>query len=176
MKISNFLLLALISIGLTIGACKDKKDEATTDPQTLEEGLLTPPAGEVAINPTGLTTPEGSTPAATNSNEPHYKCTKAGCTGSGAAQGKCPICSSDLAHNPAFHAQPAAVPGSTPNNPVQINPSGDAEKPAMSTPVAQNSKGEYHYTCSKGHAGAASAGKCSTCGADLVHNPAFHNE
>ena len=40
---------------------------------------------------------------------------------------------------------------------------------------AQNAGGVYHYTCSQGCAGgAASAGKCGTCGNTLAHNQAYH--
>lgn len=40
---------------------------------------------------------------------------------------------------------------------------------------AQNASGEYHYNCPKGcEGGAAGAGKCASCGGDLVHNQAFH--
>jgi len=173
MKISHFLLLALISISLSIGACKDKKDETATEPQTTE-GQMTTPAGAVAADPAASST-TGNTTAP--NNEPHFKCSKPGCAGTGSAAGKCSICGSDLAHNQAYHAKPGVAPGTSPDNALQVTPSGgDQTKTVPATPVAQNSKGEYHYTCPKGHPGAAQAGNCAKCGEALSHNPAFHNE
>jgi hypothetical protein len=42
MKISHLLWLVLISISLTIGACKDKKDEATSTPESTEGQMTSP--------------------------------------------------------------------------------------------------------------------------------------
>ena len=166
MKISHFLFLALISTCLSVVACKDKKDETTTEGDT-----VTLPEGTVATDP-AIT----GTPVTVGGTEPHYKCTKEGCTGKGDAAGKCPVCSTDLVHNQAFHAQAAGAPGSSPNNPVQVTPSGGSAATATPTPpAAQNAKGEYHYTCAKGHPGAATAGNCAKCGEPLTHNQAYHN-
>ena len=39
-----------------------------------------------------------------------------------------------------------------------------------------NTQSGYHYTCPSGCAGgAASAGNCATCGGELAHNSAYHN-
>jgi hypothetical protein len=170
MKISHFLFLALISATVILISCNSKKDaETTQDPMT------TTTDGAVQ-DPSATTAPATATSGGT---EKHYKCTKEGCTGSGDAQGKCPICGSDLVHNAAFHAQTAGAPGTSPVNPVQIDPSstnpttGSTTTPAP--PPAKNAKGEYHYTCPNGHEGGATAGKCAKCGTDLVHNQAYHN-
>jgi hypothetical protein len=178
MKISHFLWLTVISISLTMVACKDKKDEATTEPQSTE-GQMTSPDGAVASDPAATETP--GTQVSSTGTEPHYKCPTAGCTGSGTAQGKCPVCGADLVHNPAFHAQNAGAPGSSPDKALQVSPQGTntpgatTATPPTTTAAAKNAKGEYHYKCAKGHPGAASAGNCSTCGEPLAHNPAFHN-
>jgi hypothetical protein len=166
MKLSHFFLLALVSTMMTVVACKDNKDAGTTEGGTAQDSI-TSPEGTMTTDPTMVATPSSGT-------EAHYKCTKAGCTGSGAAQGKCPICGTDLVHNQAFHAQAAGAPGSSPVNPVQVNPTGGTTA-TPTPPSAQNAKGEYHYTCAKGHAGAASAGNCGTCGEPLAHNQAYHS-
>lgn len=174
MKIYPFLILVLFSACLTIVSCKDNKAETTTEGQAVDSlgGII--PAVDPAADPAMTATPS-STGAG---SEPHYKCTKDGCTGSGAAAGKCPVCGTELVHNQAFHAQPAGAAGSSPTNPVQVTQSGGTPTTnptaTPTPPSAQNAKGEYHYKCSKGHAGAASAGNCSTCGEPLTHNQAFH--
>lgn len=169
----------LISISLTVVACKGKTDEVTSEtPAT--EGQVTVPADGMTADPAA--TP-GSQPA-TNSNEPHYKCSKAGCTGTGTDKGKCPVCGSDLVHNQAYHAtQQLATPGTNADNAIQVNPSSGTTATPTTPPgtvqgqaVAQNSKGEYHYTCPKGHPGAAQAGNCAKCGEALTHNSKFHQE
>jgi len=164
-------MLILVSTCLTIVSCKGNKDETASEGQTVDSlgGII--PAVDPAMT---------ATPAAIGAgSEAHYKCTKQGCTGSGAAQGKCPVCGTDLVHNQAFHAQAAGAAGSSPSNPVEVTQSGGTPTTASPTatptpPSAQNAKGEYHYKCSKSHAGAASAGNCGTCGEPLTHNQAFH--
>jgi hypothetical protein len=170
MKISHFLILALITTFLSAVACKDKKEETTTT----EGDAITLPEGTVAADPAAAGQPIS---IGGGGSEAHYKCTKVGCTGTGDAAGKCPVCGTDLAHNQAFHAQATGAPGSSPANPVQVNPSSSGT-PATATPTppsAKNAKGEYHYSCAKGHAGAATAGNCATCGEPLTHNQAYHN-
>ena len=165
MKLRQVLLFALISTSITFNACKDNKADAATDTPsaTASDSIVQPP---VTLS-TGAT---GST-----STESHYKCATAGCAGSGDAQGKCPICGAELVHNQGFHNQAPSAPGSSPANPVQVNP---ANNPTATTtpPSAQNAKGIYHFTCPKGHeGGAASAGNCAKCGEALTHNQAFHD-
>lgn len=48
--------------------------------------------------------------------------------------------------------------------------------PATTTSQPANNSGVEHYTCPEGHVGKGgpAAGKCSQCGAELVHNQAFH--
>ncbi|MDZ4748678.1 MAG: heavy metal-binding domain-containing protein [Saprospiraceae bacterium] len=166
MKISHFLILALISTCLSVVACKDKKAETTTEGET-----TTSPEGIVTTDPASA-----GQPISLGGNEAHYKCTKESCTGKGDAAGKCPVCGTELVHNQAFHAQATGAPGSSPANPVQVNPTGGTAATATPTPPsAQNAKGEYHYSCAKGHAGAATAGNCGTCSEPLSHNQAYHN-
>ena len=96
----------------------------------------------------------------------HYTCPN-GHAGAAAA-GNCATCGVALEHNQAYHNnQPAETPNisttpTTPNTTTAASP-------------AQNAAGEYHYTCPNGHAGAAGAGSCATCGAALAHNTAYHN-
>lgn len=123
----------------------------------------------------------------------HYICSK-GCAGSGSSTaGNCPVCGDPYTHNDAWHSPEAmAARGETPaaenpgtiqfdpNNPPPVDFKNQMNAPAapqMDTPSpAQNTKGVWHYTCSAGcEGGAGTAGKCSKCGKDLVHNAAYHN-
>lgn len=194
MKLSQLILLAIISVGVTMIACKDSAEEsksdtpetvspngnATTDPGIMDPttpGTLTSPSGTLT-SPTGAAT-TGGTPATAAGSQAHYTCQTPGCTGSGAAQGNCPVCSKPLVHNAAYHAQAnPGAPSTTPTTPIMIDPA--TGKPTTATPAtppsAKNAAGEYHYACPAGHAGGAAAGKCSTCGAELTHNSAYHNK
>ena len=174
MKLSHFLIIALFGACITLISCNSKKDDATTQEETTVS-----PEGTMTQDPSLSTSATPST-----GTEPHYKCTKEGCTGSGTAQGKCPICGTDLVHNPAFHAQAAGATGSSPENPVQVTPTTSPTTSATPTtnptatptpPAAKNAKGEFHYKCPKGHDGAATAGNCAKCGTPLEHNQAYHN-
>lgn len=185
MKLSQLILLACLSVCMTIVSCKDSAEESKTEtPASVSPnanpsdnpGMMQPTTtGNMAVQPGGAAAAGGATTGA----QPHYTCQTAGCTGSGAAQGPCPVCGADLVHNQAFHAQSAGnTPGSSPSTPVMIDPStGQPAAPGQATPPsAQNAAGEYHYTCAAGHAGAGTAGNCSTCGAALTHNAAYHNK
>ena len=163
----NTIYLSLIILGLIVfvGACKEKAAEDQSTPET-----VTAPAGDAIQN---------TQPTSVN-KEAHFKCTKAGCAGTGEAQGKCPICGSDLAHNQAFHNQ---APGSNPPNATTIDPgAGNTITPPPAAtekapPPAQNAQGVFHFACTKAgcKGGAGAAGKCPVCGSELVHNQAFHN-
>lgn len=164
MKLSHVLLFALISTFISLSACKDNKGDAANETPSANS-----PEGTVEPSATLSTGASGST-------ESHYKCATAGCTGTGDAQGKCPVCGAELVHNQAFHNQATGAPGTSPANPVQVNPTNSPA--ASATPSsAQNAKGVYHYTCPKGHeGGAGAAGNCAKCGEALTHNQAFHEE
>ncbi len=101
----------------------------------------------------------------------HYVCPD-GHEGGAASEGTCASCGKALVHNQAYHAQPAATP-----TPPAGNVMNNVTMPNPQTPEpAQNAAGVYHYTCSNGCAGGAgSAVACSSCGATLVHNQAYHN-
>lgn len=174
MKLSHFLIFAFLGATMALTSCKGKNDDATTQEQTTVS-----PEGTMTQDPTLSANPTAST-----GTEPHYKCTKAGCTGSGTAQGKCPVCGSDLVHNQAFHNQAPGAEGSSPENPVKVTPNTESPtlldpatgKPTTPTPPpAKNAKGEFHYKCPNGHDGGATAGNCAKCGTALVHNQAYHN-
>ncbi len=164
MKHSHLLLL-LVSVSLALMvSCKDSQTSST------EQAPATGTETTTNMDP-------NSSPSTTVPGEPHFKCSKPGCTGSADAQGKCPVCGSDLVHNAAYHGN--TVPqGSSPANAVPIDPkTGQPTANVQPTPPpAQNAKGEYHYTCAKGHPGAATAGNCATCGAPLTHNKAYHDQ
>lgn len=176
MKQHFLFSLIVICLGLAIASCGNKPESTTTtDPA---QTMTTDSAGNMVADPAAPAAAATETGAP---GQPHYKCTKAGCTGTGAAAGKCPVCGSDLEHNAAFHGQPPA--GATPENAVTIDPA--TGKPAITPvagsatpPPAKNEKGVYHFACSKAgcDGGGAAAGKCPKCGSDLAHNPAYHNK
>lgn len=176
MKLTHLFLITLISIGLSTIACKDSQGDTTSEETTTgttDGSIVSDP---IVMDPTIPPVTTGTTGSTGASGESHYKCNTAGCKGGGDAAGKCPVCGAELVHNQAFHAQ-ATAPGASPANAVKIDPT-TGTPPANATPApptAQNAKGEYHYKCAKGHAGAASAGNCGTCGEALVHNQAYHN-
>ncbi len=163
MKLSHFLFIVVLGIGLGTMACNSKKDDTNS-----QEGIVSPEG----MNSQG----PGGTPVSLG-GEPHYKCPTAGCAGGAESQGPCPICGATLEHNQAYHSQNMGAPeGASPENPIQINPSSSTPTPMPEPPAAQNAKGVYHYTCPKGCAGGAgAAGNCGTCGGALVHNQEFHN-
>jgi hypothetical protein len=186
MKFSHLILFACLGVCTTFISCKDSAEESKTEtPASVSpnanpdenSGIMEPTTspGTMAVQPGGA----AATGGATTGSQAHYTCQTAGCTGSGAAQGPCPVCGADLVHNQAYHSQGAgSTPGASPSTPVMIDPAtGQPATPAQTTPPsAQNAAGEYHYACPAGHAGAASAGNCSTCGAALTHNTAYHNK
>lgn len=92
------------------------------------------------------------------------------CQGSGgAAEGKCPVCGTEYVHNEAFHKGT-----SLPEPAMKIDPVTHMAVPTHTE--AQNASGAYHFICPNGDPGGSGvAGKCSKCGADLVHNQAFHS-
>lgn len=106
------------------------------------------------------TTPPPSQPQANSGASAtgvfHYTCPN-GCAGGAATAQACATCGTMLAHNQAFHAQPAAQPA--------------PQQPATAAPA-----GVFHYTCPNGcNGGAATAQACATCGTMLAHNQAYHN-
>lgn len=178
MKFSNLFIAALFGLFVAAVACNSSKEEPQT---TTEQNTVSPDVSTFSTEPSEVSTSDGSG----NSGEFHYKCPN-NCEGGGAnAQGKCPVCGTDLVHNPAFHSQAAsATPGSSPDAPIQIQPTNEggnvttAPITAQPTtpPAAQNAKGEWHYACSKAcGGGAAAAGNCPKCGSPLTHNQAYHS-
>lgn len=182
MKLSNFLFLILLGASITLLACNSKgeKPVATEEVTTSPDGFVSP-EGSVVPQPDQTRTD----PSAANT-EPHYKCPKNCEGGVGGGPGKCPVCATDLVHNAAFH-QAGAEPGAKTMDPV-LTPSGS--KPSGSTPSgatnvttaqapqpteAQNAKGDWHFTCTKGcTGGSGAAGTCAKCGAPLAHNATYH--
>ena len=180
MKISQLLSILFFGALLIISCNNKKEDPAPADSPitTIADPTLT------AHDPAAATDPAAT--SVSGGKEPHYKCPKGCKGGEGAAQGKCPVCGTDLVHNQAFHAQAAA--GSSPNVPITIDPTngtapttppttGTQTTQTIKTTPDQNAAGVWHYTCSKGCAGGAgSAGNCAKCGNPLTHNQEFHKQ
>ncbi len=115
--------------------------------------------------------------------EYHYTCPN-GHPGSGSA-GACATCGATLAHNQAFHSTGASTTtapsvNSSSNGPISPIIQQPGQQPMINVPTspktATNATGQYHYICSNGCSGGAGAsGTCASCGAQLVHNQAYHN-
>ena len=74
---------------------------------------------------------------------------------------------------PATTPAPAADPNAATNPTADPNAAAQAPPPAP----AQNTKGVWHYTCAKGcEGGAGTQTACAKCGAQLVHNQAYHEQ
>lgn len=103
----------------------------------------------------------------------HYICANK-CENSGSeVAGACPVCKTPYTHNLAYHNGdllkngPLNVPKEGLNTTTPTNPSASP---------AQNAAGIFHYTCTNGcYGGAATVGKCTSCGSDLAHNTTYHN-
>ena len=175
MKFSHLLIIALFGSFVTVVSCNDKKEDPASQTTT-----VTPDINATAQDPTLV----ASTPAAGGS-EFHFKCPK-NCEGGGASnKGNCPICGTELVHNQAFHNQAPGAEGSSPQTPIQIDPTNASPSTVSATPTpkptqaepAQNAKGIWHWTCAKGcEGGAGGAGNCAKCGGPLSHNSTYHQQ
>jgi hypothetical protein len=166
MKLSNLLIITLFGSFFLIVSCGNKKEDPATDPSTISTMEAQDPSMTASTQTAGGT-------------EFHYKCPNNCEGGGGSGQGKCPVCGTDMVHNPAFHSQQTqATPGSSPDAPIQVSPTtetGAEITQQTAQPGAQNAAGVWHYTCSKGcEGGAGAAGNCAKCGNPLTHNSAFH--
>jgi hypothetical protein len=181
MKLSHFLLAALMGTSILATSCQGKKDDTSA-----EQPVMTTDPGTVNPDPASVNPATVSATTASTTSEPHYKCPKGCAGGGGPSQGKCAVCGTDLVHNQAFHNQApgAQAPGTSPQAPIVIDPTNatapttnQAVPKNMEAAAAQNPKGEWHYKCSKGcEGGAAAAGNCAKCGNPLTHNQAFHQQ
>lgn len=170
MKLNFFkIFVPLTIVFFVISACTNTNDEKTKNTSNEDfNGIKLSDSGTVIppVNPPAITTTPGVSNSATAGVQ-HYTCPN-NCVGSGSsAQGTCPVCGSAYQHNQAYH-NTGNQTGQPPSTTIQpgINQSKTA---------AQNSKGIYHYTCSKGHpGGSGSADPCASCGDPLSHNQAYH--
>lgn len=149
----SFHLRVLSIVGLSlIFACQSKverPDPVLTNEQVTQQNAI-------------VEAPIVNSAASGNAGVQHYYCPNA-CEGSGGDNpGSCPVCGSEYVHNQAYH--------NTTTNATSTPSSTTTPEPA------QNAAGVWHYTCPSGCAGGAgSAVACSSCGATLEHNQAYHN-
>lgn len=163
---STISIVALFSI-LLFAACKNDGDAAR---DAAVQSVTPAPADATAAPP--ATPQPGQEPPQNAAGVWHYTCPK-GCEGGAGAATACAKCGTTLTHNQAYHAT-AASPTAAP-----ISVGGDNQMTPVTPPPtqepAQNAKGVWHYTCSKGcEGGAGSAIACAKCGATLAHNQAYH--
>lgn len=158
------IVIALMGIVL-LSACKNESDTARDN---AVQNVTPAPADGTTAAP--AVTPPAPTqePAQNAAGIWHYTCPK-GCEGGGGAATACAKCGTTLVHNQGYHA----------NTEPSLSVGGNNQTAPVATPPtqepAQNAKGVWHYTCSKGCAGGAgSAIACAKCGATLAHNQAYH--
>ena len=173
-----FFIMFFAVFSLAFVSCRDGGQSETSSQQAPQRTNITGNSNPGNTN--------NSTPAATNQNtgtagaEYHYICAN-NCEGSGAnAAGSCPVCGEELVHNTAFHSGDQGASSSNPqiiessdDFTSKITPLGD---PGNNAPAAASGGSGFHYTCSAGCGGGGNAqGACPSCGAELVHNAAFHS-
>ena len=187
MKCLKILVILLVSSSITFFSCSSdsSNDNAresleTTTPPPIPNANATPPP------------PKPAEPAQNAQGVWHYTCTK-GCAGGAGSAVPCATCGATLVHNTAYHSNSSSPvlnnntttsTTSNPTSPIFNNNSNTTTStpisPITSTPPkapepAQNAKGVWHYTCTKGcSGGAGSAIACASCGSTLVHNTAYH--
>ncbi len=131
--------------------------------------------GDVSSQPANPTTAAGTSY--------HYVCPNKCVGGGGDGAGNCPICSSPLVHNGAFHNNDASgINPETGQEKPKINaaqpgtPATQGTAPPGSQEPPQNDKGVWHYVCPEGHAGGGgySTETCGICSKNLVHNTEYH--
>lgn len=193
-KKTNLISFALVmcAIVFSVQSCSENKpvsEDASNTSQTTRGVGSDSASPNANVNPDANAQPLAQPqmqPAAQNQQTAgvkHYTCPN-NCPGSGGdAQGNCPVCNTAYVHNDAFHQQPGQETPSIQQTPpsMQLNPQNSStpqinpQTPPAPEASPTNARGEYHYTCSAGHAGGSgSAGKCASCGKDLVHNDNYH--
>jgi len=165
MKHIFVLFLALFIIS-SCGNEKSQKDNSATE----DVQLVTPPPAQ-SPTPQNQQPPVAvDVPAGVDGIVHHYVCADGCAGGFGDLNAPCPGCGKTMAHNKAFHSEPATI-----TNPGQNTIVNQVPPPAKDPMPAQNAAGVWHYTCATGCAGGAGAmGVCSGCGGQLAHNKAYH--
>src|SRR5690625_143391 len=151
---SGIYVILLISGLMLLGSCRDG-GVSSSGGQNASSPQSTSPAPSSADNPGINNIMAGSD---NSSAQHHYICAN-NCEGSGSdSSGTCPVCGETLLHNDAYHS------------------SGGSENITLPDAGATaNVSGEHHFMCSAGCGdGGPSAGNCPSCGAELVHNDAYH--
>lgn len=123
----------------------------------------------------------------------HYICSDLCEGGHSETPGNCPVCNNPLAHNQAWHDQPAqqqqqqpqSQDGQDPRSQFDPMRGGDApqgqqqmEAPQQVNIPAGPDGVVHHYICSDGCQGghSESPGMCPVCNKQLSHNQAWHNQ
>lgn len=164
MKLLSTLSFIAMFTMLLLSACNNNSDTAR---DSAVQNTTPAPAGDAATT-TPPVTPPTQEPAQNTAGIWHYTCPK-GCEGGAGMAIACAKCGTTLVHNQGYHAntEPSlTVGGNNQTTPIATPPTQEP---------AQNAKGVWHYTCSKGCAGGAgSATTCAKCGSTLAHNQAYH--
>lgn len=87
----------------------------------------------------------------------------------------CPVCGQMLSHNQGFHAQEGEQQQPEIQQQEQQIDVEQIQRQMQEQEPAQNQQGTWHYICPNGcSGGSGSPAACSTCGATLTHNDAYH--
>ena len=173
----NLFTASIIALSVTVFSCSSntESDDYNRAPAPGEaSGEVAPAASANTFDPAAI----NSDPAApiqpqvqNTGNVKHYICPAGHADGGSDAAGNCSVCGAELAHNDAFHSQPAQT------QPQTVTPDAATNQPQITpaTEPAKNAAGVFHYVCAEGHAGgSATAENCAVCGKQLVHNDKYH--
>jgi hypothetical protein len=187
-----YVLLFAFTMGVLMISCGDDNASAGDQAATSVEQSPFPGVSSNNANEGAQQSPTSVNigPSSPGEIVKHYLCAN-NCANSGSDNpGVCSVCGSNLAHNEAYHLpEQEALRGNsaaTAGSPIERTPSGIDFKnqinnsgaqpltPPSSSP-AQNAKGVWHYVCSAGcSGGSGSAGNCTKCGANMLHNDDYH--
>lgn len=171
------LLFIFALIGFTACAGEGEQENASGDdaaePQQEEMQVQ---SQEQSGTQTTIETQPNSIPQVTDEEGNvvfHFVCPNE-CEGSGGpGKATCPACGAEYVHNNEYHQYQRQQQQN--NQAAAINPQTNGQI-EMQQPSATNAQGEYHFICPEGcEGGAGTKTACANCGADLVHNDAYHN-
>lgn len=191
MDILKKMYIGMLVILLAACGGSEQENARQAPIQNQPTPATTPAAPNVATTP--ATPPPTAEPAQNAEGIWHYTCPNGHTGGAGSATA-CAECGTTLVHNSVYHGNPAAAPAAAAGGAVAPVAGGtpatmfaDPSKTPINTTVgaapvaaptaepAQNATGVWHYTCPSGCAGGGgSATACSSCGATLAHNQAYH--
>ena len=160
MTVMNYRFLFFLAITLIISSC-----QCNSENKGLSSFLQVEQPEEKVVD--SGTLPGTWEPANAEGIVFHYICPDRCVGGVLDYEGNCPICGKQLHHNTAYHFN---------NNNPTATPAADAALRHIRNTeddAPQSPNGVWHFMCENGH-GSGVEGICSECGAELLHNQAYH--